>query len=187
METFASKEKRQTPVASRSHHYAHHPMAPMQQRQQTAMQKILRPDEVHAKPDNSESDGKYGHEIGHAMTSLPVAAISGISTGGPGGAPPIQRSENEESEEELQRPPEEEEEEPIQAKLIQRPSDNVEEEEPVQAMQIQRQTADMREIRSSRFGYVMPEVKTQQAEIRRIRRSTGAHAKLTIGQPNDKY
>lgn len=27
----------------------------------------------------------------------------------------------------------------------------------------------------------------QQAEIRRILRSTGAQAKLTIGQPNDKY
>jgi len=30
-------------------------------------------------------------------------------------------------------------------------------------------------------------VKEQQAEIRRILHSTGAQAKLTIGQPNDKY
>lgn len=32
-----------------------------------------------------------------------------------------------------------------------------------------------------------PAQQTQQAEIRRILRSTGAQAKLTIGQPNDKY
>lgn len=41
--------------------------------------------------------------------------------------------------------------------------------------------------RPSRFGYRGPEVKAQQAKIRRILRSTGAQAKLTIGQPNDKY
>jgi len=39
----------------------------------------------------------------------------------------------------------------------------------------------------SRFGYRGPEVTAQQAEIRRILRSTGAQAKLTIGQPNDTY
>jgi len=39
----------------------------------------------------------------------------------------------------------------------------------------------------SRFGYRGPEVKVQQAEIRAILRSTGAQAKLTVGQPNDKY
>jgi hypothetical protein len=44
-----------------------------------------------------------------------------------------------------------------------------------------------RRSRPSRFGYVGPEVKAQQAEIHRILRSTGAQAKLTIGQPNDKY
>ncbi len=44
-----------------------------------------------------------------------------------------------------------------------------------------------RRSRPSRFGYVWPRVKAQQAEIRRILRSTGAQAKLTIGQPNDKY
>jgi len=41
--------------------------------------------------------------------------------------------------------------------------------------------------RLSRFGYRGPEVKTQQAEIRRILRSSGAQYKLTIGQPDDKY
>ena len=41
--------------------------------------------------------------------------------------------------------------------------------------------------RPSRFGYVGPRVKAQQAEIRRILRSTGAQARLTVGQPNDKY
>ena len=44
-----------------------------------------------------------------------------------------------------------------------------------------------RRSRPFRFGYVGPEVKVQQAEIRRILRSTGAQAKHTIGQPNDKY
>ena len=44
-----------------------------------------------------------------------------------------------------------------------------------------------RRSRLSRFGYRGPEVKTQQAEIRRILRSTGAQYKLTIGQPDDKY
>ena len=32
-----------------------------------------------------------------------------------------------------------------------------------------------------------PGQKAQQAEIRRILRSTGTQAKLTVGQPNDKY
>lgn len=40
---------------------------------------------------------------------------------------------------------------------------------------------------SSRFGHRGPEVKAQQSEIYNILRSTGAQAKLTIGQPNDKY
>jgi hypothetical protein len=39
----------------------------------------------------------------------------------------------------------------------------------------------------SRFSYVGPRQKTQQAEIRSILRSTGAPAKLSIGQPNNKY
>jgi len=39
----------------------------------------------------------------------------------------------------------------------------------------------------SRFGYHGPEVKAQQARIGRILRSTGAQAKLTIGQPGDRY
>ena len=38
-----------------------------------------------------------------------------------------------------------------------------------------------------RFGHRGPESKAQQAEIHNILRSTGAQAKLTIGQPNDKY
>jgi len=45
----------------------------------------------------------------------------------------------------------------------------------------------MRGIQPSRFGYVGQEVKSQQADIRAILRSIGAQAKLTIGQPNDKY
>ena len=44
-----------------------------------------------------------------------------------------------------------------------------------------------RRSRPPRFGYLGPEVKAQQAEIHRILRSTGVQAKLTIGQPNDKY
>ena len=44
-----------------------------------------------------------------------------------------------------------------------------------------------RRLRPSRFGYIGPEVKGKQAEIRRILRSTGAQTKVTIGQPNDKY
>ncbi len=154
--------------------------------QQAATSKILQPDEVQAKPDIGEPDGKYEQETGLAMADLPVSAISGMPPDGPGGgAPPLQRSESEEPEEELQCQPEEEEEEPIQAKLIQRQLDD--EEEPVQARLIQRQVADICGIRQSRFGYIGPEVKAQQAEIRRILRSTGAQAKLTIGQPNDKY
>lgn len=39
----------------------------------------------------------------------------------------------------------------------------------------------------SRFGDCGPDVKAQQADIHNILRSTGAQAKLTIGQPNDKY
>jgi len=45
----------------------------------------------------------------------------------------------------------------------------------------------IRRSQPSRFGYRRPEVKAQQAEIHRILRSTGAQAKLTVGQPNDKY
>ncbi len=37
------------------------------------------------------------------------------------------------------------------------------------------------------FGFRGPEVKAQQTKIHYILRSTGAHAKLTIDQPNDKY
>lgn len=40
---------------------------------------------------------------------------------------------------------------------------------------------------SSRFGYRSPEAKAQQTEIHNILHSTSAQAKLTIGQPNDKY
>lgn len=62
METFASKEKRQTPATSKSHHYLHHPIDPVQQVQQAAIRKILRPDEVQAKSDIGENDGKYKQE-----------------------------------------------------------------------------------------------------------------------------
>jgi hypothetical protein len=183
MKTFAAKDKRSAPAVRNARPYVHHPKGPVQQAQQAAMRKILRPDEVQAKPDIGEPDSKHEQEADHVAADLPVPAISGML----GGAAPLQRSENEEPEEELQRQPEEEEEEPIQAKLIQRQPDNEEEEEPVQAKRIQRQMADMRGIRLSRFGYVGPEVKAQQAEISRILRSTGAQAKLTVGQPNDEY
>jgi len=191
MKTFTTKEKRSAPAVRKARSYVHHPMGPVQQAQQAAMRKILQPNEVQAKPDIGENDDKYEQDTSHVAdrvtADLPVPAISGIPTDGPGGAPPLQRSENEEPEEELQRQPEEEEEESIQAKLIQRQPDNEEEEEPVQARLIQRKMADMRGIRPSRFGYVGPEAKAQQAEIHRILHSTGAQAKLTIGQPNDKY
>ncbi len=39
----------------------------------------------------------------------------------------------------------------------------------------------------SRFGYRSPEARVQQSEIYNVLRTTGAQAKLTIGQPNDKY
>lgn len=187
MKTFATKEKRSAAVARKAHSYVHHPMGPLQQAQQTAMGKILRPGEMQAKSDIDENDGKLEQETDQAVTEFPISAISGIPSGGPGGAAHIQRSENEEPEEELQRQPEEEEEEPIQAKLLQRQSDDDEEEEPVQAKLIQRQVADMRRPQPSRFGYIGPEAKARQVEIRRILRSTGAQAKLSIGQPNDKY
>ena len=184
MKTFATKEKRSAPGVGKARPYVHHPMEPAQQ---AAMRKILRPDEVRTKQDIGEPDGKYEQETDHAVADLPVPAISGISPGVPSGVTPIQRSENEEPEEELQRQPEEEEQKPIQAKLIQRQPDNEEAEEPVQAKRIQRKISETRGIGPSRFGYVRPEAKAQQAEIRRILRSTGAQAKLTIGQPNDKY
>lgn len=169
MKTFAAKKQKLAPAVHKPHRNVHHPIGPVQQAQQVAMRKILRPDEVQAKSDIDENDSKYEQETEYAVADLPATAISDIPPGGPGGESPLQRAESEEPEEELQRQPEEEEEEPIQAKLI------------------QRQTADMHGIRPSRFGYVGPRVKTQQAEIRRILRSTGAQAKLTIGQPNDKY
>lgn len=55
------------------------------------------------------------------------------------------------------------------------------------AVKEKRSAPASRRSRPSRFGYVGPQVKEQQAEIRRILHSTGAQAKLTIGQPNDKY
>jgi len=90
-------------------------MGSVQQAKQAAMRKILRPDEVQAKPDIGEPDGKYVQETNHVMADLHVSAISDILRGEPGGRSPIQRSENEEPEEELQRQPEEEEEK-LQAK-----------------------------------------------------------------------
>ncbi len=181
MKTFASKEKRQMPATRTSHHYVHHPMGPVQKAQQSDMRKILRPDEVQGNSDIGENDGNYGQESDHVADRvaayLPVPAISGMPAGSLGGIASLQRAEGEEPEEE----------EPIQAKMIQRQSDNEEEEEPVQARRIQRQMADMRGIRPARFGYVAPEAKAQRAEIRRILRSTGAQGKLTIGEPNDKY
>jgi hypothetical protein len=104
-------------------------MGPVKQAQWAAMRKILRPDEVQAKPDIGENGGKYEQEPGRLLADFPVSAISGTPPGGPGGEPLLQRAKSEEPEEELQRQPEEEEEEPIQAKLIQRPPDNEEEEE----------------------------------------------------------
>jgi len=47
--------------------------------------------------------------------------------------------------------------------------------------------ADMCGVWPSRLGYVGLEAKAQKAEIHCILHSTGAQAKLTIGQPNDKY
>ncbi|OEU63261.1 MAG: hypothetical protein BA867_07755 [Desulfobacterales bacterium S5133MH16] len=95
--------------------------------------------------------------------------------------------EDEKPEEALQRQPEEEEEEPVQAKLIQRQAENEEDEEPVQTKVMQQKMTDMGETQTSRFGFVGQEVKSQRANIRAILRSSGVQAKLTIGQPNDKY
>ncbi len=117
MKTFAANEKRSAPSVSRSHLYVHHPMGPVQQGQQAAMRKILQPDEVQAKPDFGENDGKYQQEADHVVEDLLVPAISGMPPGVPGGAP-IQRSENEEPERELQRQSEDEEEEELQAKFV---------------------------------------------------------------------
>ncbi len=180
------------PAARNARPYVHHPIEPVQQAHQAAMRKILRPNEVQAKPDIGENDSKYEQETGHVVdrvaADLSVPAISGMPTDVHGGVATIQRLENEEPEEELQRQPEVEDEEPIQAKLIQRQPDNEEEQEPVQAKRIQRQMADTHGIRRSRFGYVGLRVKVQQAEIHRILRSIGAQAKVTVvGQPNDKY
>jgi hypothetical protein len=55
------------------------------------------------------------------------------------------------------------------------------------AIQEKRSAPAIRRFQPSRFGYRGPEVEAQQAEIRRILRSTDAQAKLTIGPPNDKY
>ena len=136
MKTLNVKEKRSAPATRRAQPSCFGYVGPRVKSQQAVMRKILRPDEVLAKPDISENDDKSEQEVDNVadrvVADLPVSAISGIPTGGLGGAAPIQRSENEEPEEELQRQPEEEEEEPIQAKLIQRQPDNEEEEEPVQ-------------------------------------------------------
>ena len=55
------------------------------------------------------------------------------------------------------------------------------------AVKEKRSAPAIRRSQPSRFGYRGPEVKALQAEIRHILRSTGAQAKLTIGQANDKY
>ena len=44
-----------------------------------------------------------------------------------------------------------------------------------------------RGLQRSRFGYASQQVKSQQAQIHSILHSSGAQAKLSIGQPNDKY
>jgi hypothetical protein len=50
-----------------------------------------------------------------------------------------------------------------------------------------RSAAAIRRSQPSRFGYRGAEVKAQRAAIHRILRSTDAQAKLTVGEPNDKY
>ena len=120
MKTFATKEKQSAPAVRNARPYVHRPIGPVQKAQQAAMRKILRPDEVQAKPDTREHDGKYEQEADQVAAHLRAPAISGMPAVGHGGIAPLQRSENEEPEEVLQRQPEEEEEEPIQAKWIQR-------------------------------------------------------------------
>jgi hypothetical protein len=55
------------------------------------------------------------------------------------------------------------------------------------AVKEKRCAPQIRKSQPSRFGYRGPEVKAQQAQIRAVLRSTGTQAKLTVGQPNDKY
>jgi hypothetical protein len=232
MKTFAANEKRLSAAACNARPYVHHPIGPAQLSQQAAMRKILRPDEVQAKPntgvpplqksENEEPEEELQlqpeeeeeepiqakfiqRQPDNEEEEEPVQTkpLSDMIT------PLVQRQEEPEEEEEEAEPekeeePEEsspilesvptqdadelgEEEEPIQAKLIQRQPDNKEEEEPIQTKRIQRKMADMHRPQPSRFGYIGPEAKAQQAEIHRILRSTDAQAKLTIDQPNDKY
>ena len=132
------------------HAHVHHSMGPTQQAQQAAMRKILRPDEVQAKPDIGENDGKYKQEadrVADAVMRMPE--------------PQLQRQPVEEDEEEeevvqtellsdeitplIQRQEEtdieEGEEELVQTKtiteqstpLIQRQGENEEEEEVIQS------------------------------------------------------
>jgi len=185
MKTHATKQKRAVPAMSRTHHYVHHPIGPVQRAQQATMRKILRPDVEQTKADINEHDGNYALDAEHAVADLPVATISNIPPYSSGDVPPVQKSETEDEIQPL--PEEEEEEEQVQAKLIQRKAENEEDEEPVQAKMIQQKMADMGKTQASRFGSVGQEVKSQYANIRAILHSSGAQAKLTIGQPNDKY
>ena len=105
----------------------------------------------------------------------------------------------------------EEEEEPVQAKMIQRQSDENEEEEeelqtkaiqretkddeteeePVQTKRVQRRPSEASGKQPSMFSNAESASKTQsknqQNEIHNILHNSGAQAKLTVGKPDDKY
>lgn len=108
----------------------------------------------------------------------------------------IQRqAENEEEEEQAQaqaklvqrQADNEEEEESVQAKRIQRQAEHEEDEEPVRAKLIQLHITGNSSTALSKIGYISPKQKAQQAEVRNILRTSDSQAKLTLGQPNDKY
>ena len=104
MKTFTTKEK-QSPAVSRSYHYVHYPMSPVQQTQQAEIRRILRSTGAQAKLTVGQPNDKYEQEADRVADQ--VMAMPD---------PNLQRQPEGEEEMAQRQPMEEEEEEPIQAK-----------------------------------------------------------------------
>ena len=204
MKTLAKKIK---PSPSNTHSassYVHHPVNSEQKAQQNIMRQILHPELVQTKLDSKQEEEEEpaqakliqrqpdNEEEEPVQAKLIQRQPDNKEEEEPVQAKLIQRQSDNEKEEPVQarliqrQPDNKEEEEPVQAKLIQRQPDN-EEEEPVQARLIQRQFTSLGAKRISRFGYVGAKQKQQQTEVQSILRTSSSQAKLTLGQPNDKY
>ena len=133
MKIFAAKDKRSSPVVSRSHHYVHHPMGPVQLAQRAEIRRILRSTGAQAKLTIGQPNDKYEQEADRVADQ--VMAMPD---------PKLQRQpENEEDEETLQTKPLADQITP----LVQRQEDPPEEEEePVQATAMPGQTLDIQRI-----------------------------------------